>query len=226
MTLDERRRIASTIDHSVLRPEATFTDVDAACEIGIRYQVASICCRPTDVARCASLLAGSDVALGTVIGFPHGAHDPSAKAREVVAAAEAGAVEFDMVINIGWLRTGLDAAVESDIAEVVRAADGLLVKVILENAYLTPAEIVRGCRASEAAGADYVKTSTGFAPSGATVDDVRLMRSTVSSAMKVKASGGIRTLEAARALLDAGCDRLGTSSTATILDALGDSSGG
>lgn len=191
------------------------------CALAARYEVASVCCRPADVARCSEALAGSSVEVGTVIGFPHGAHTTGAKAFEVSTAAAQGATEFDMVLNIGWLRSGLDAEVEADIAAVVEAAEGQVVKVIFENAYLTDSEIVRACRLTEAAGAQYVKTSTGFAPTGATLDHVRLMRASVSPAMKVKASAGIRTLDDIVAFIEAGCDRIGTSSTASILDALG-----
>lgn len=216
----DRHRIASTIDHALLRPELTIAEVLDGCALAARYEVASVCCRPADVERCAEALRGSPVEVGTVIGFPHGAHTTGAKAFEVVTAAEQGAVEFDMVLNIGWLRSGLDAEVEADIAAVVEAAQGAIVKVIFENAYLTDTEIVRACRITEAAGAHYVKTSTGFAPSGATLDHVRLMRESVSPAVKVKASAGIRTLDDIVAFIEAGCDRIGTSSTAAILDAL------
>lgn len=217
---EEVARIAAAIDHAALRPELTTAEIESACAIAAHYHVASICCRPVDVARSHSALSGSGVAVGTVIGFPHGANETSIKVAEVHAAAAAGAEEFDMVLQIGLLRSGMDAVVEADIAAVVAAAEGAIVKVILEAAYLSNDEIVRACRLSEAAGAAYVKTSTGFAATGATLDDVRLMRATVSPAVKVKASGGIRTLADARAYLEAGCDRLGTSSTAAILDAL------
>lgn len=216
----DRTRIASTIDHALLRPDLTMAEVLDGCALAARYQVASVCCRPADVARCAEALAGSPVEVGTVIGFPHGAHTTGAKAFEVSTAAAQGATEFDMVLNIGWLRSGLDAEVEADIAAVVEAAEGQVVKVIFENAYLTDSEIVRACRLTEAAGAQYVKTSTGFAATGATLEHVRLMRASVSPTMKVKASAGIRTLDDIVAFIEAGCDRIGTSSTAAILDAL------
>ncbi len=190
------------------------------CELADRYQVASVCCRPADVGRCAEALGGSPVEVGTVIGFPHGSHTTGSKAFEVSTAAAQGATEFDMVLNIGWLRSGLDTDVEADIAAVVEAAEGQIVKVIFENAYLTDSEIVRACRLTEAAGAHYVKTSTGFAASGATLEHIRLMRASVSPSIKVKASAGIRTLADIVAFIEAGCDRIGTSSTATILDAI------
>jgi deoxyribose-phosphate aldolase len=198
----------------------TIEEVESGCELARRYEVTSVCCRPADVERCVGILSGSVVEVGTVIGFPHGAHATGTKAFEVATAAGQGATEFDMVLNIGWLRSGLDTLVEADIAAVVEAAEGMIVKVILETAYLDDEQKARACRIAESAGAAFVKTSTGFAGAGATLDDVRLMRATVSPAVRVKASGGIRSLEQFSAFLDAGCDRIGTSSTASLLDAL------
>ena len=221
MTIElTRQGIASTIDHALLRPDMTITEMLDGCALAARYEVASVCCRPADVERCVEALAGSPVEVGTVIGFPHGAHTTGAKSFEVITAAAQGATEFDMVLNIGWLRSGLDAEVEADIAAVVEAAEGQLVKVIFENAYLTNDEIVRACRITESAGAQYVKTSTGFAPTGAKLEDVVLMRASVSEAMKVKASAGIRTLADITAFIEAGCERIGTSATAAIIDAI------
>ncbi|MEY3020610.1 MAG: hypothetical protein RLZZ272_1594 [Actinomycetota bacterium] len=211
--------VAGTIDHSLLRPELTLDEVRAGCELAARYEVASVCVRPTDVALAADLLAGSEVAVGTVIGFPHGANLSVTKAFEAERAMEEGATELDMVLNIGWLRSGEDARVEGDIRAVVEAAgDRAIVKVILENAYLDDDEKVRGCRAVEAAGAHYVKTSTGFAPSGTVLADLRLMRASVSERVKVKAAGGVRTLDALLAVIEAGCSRSGATATAAILD--------
>jgi deoxyribose-phosphate aldolase len=154
-----------------------------------------------------------------VIGFPHGSHLTATKVFEAERALEDGATELDMVINIGWLRSGMDAEVEADIRAVVEAASGrAIVKVILENAYLTKEEIIRGCQAVERAGGDYVKTSTGFAPSGATLEDLRLMRASVSPRVKVKAAGGVRTLDALIEAMDAGADRSGATRTAEMLD--------
>jgi deoxyribose-phosphate aldolase len=221
LTIDDLTydRVAKTIDHSLLRPELTIDEVREGCAIAARYHVASVCARPTDVALCAELLADSDVAVGTVIGFPHGSHKTQTKVFESVRALADGATELDMVINIGWLRSGMDDAVEADIRAVVDATAGrAVVKVILENAYLTKDEIVRGCQAAERAGADYVKTSTGFAPSGATIEDIRLMRASVSPRVKVKAAGGVRTLDALLEVMDAGADRSGATRTAEMLD--------
>ena len=212
-------RVAKTIDHSLLRPELTLAEIREGCELAARYDVASVCVRPADVELAASILGGSSVAVGTTIGFPHGDHRTATKVFEAERALEDGATELDMVINIGWLRSGEDARVQDDIAAVVAAARGrALVKVILENAYLTKDEIVRGSRAVEAAGADFVKTSTGFAPSGATLEDLALMRATVSPAVRVKAAGGVRTLDALLEVMSVGADRCGATRTAEMLD--------
>jgi deoxyribose-phosphate aldolase len=212
-------RVAKTIDHSLLRPELTLDQIRDGCALAARYAVASVCVRPADVSLAAELLTGTNVAVGTVIGFPHGSHLTATKVFEAERALADGATELDMVINIGWLRSGRDEDVEADIRAVVQAAKGqAIVKVILENAYLTKDEIVRGCRLTESAGADYVKTSTGFAPSGATLDDLRLMRATVSPHVKVKAAGGVRTLDALLEVMAAGADRCGATRTAEMLD--------
>lgn len=214
-------QIAKTIDHSLLKPELTVDDVLAGCGVAAAYDVASVCCRPIDVVRCSEALDGTDVLVGTVIGFPHGSNLTATKVFEAERAIEDGAVELDMVLQIGLLRSGLLAEVEADIAAVVAAAgDAAIVKVILENAYLTDDEKVAACTASEAAGAAYVKTSTGYAPSGATLDDLRLMRATVSEHVKVKAAGGVRTLDALIDCINAGIDRCGATATAAIIDDL------
>lgn len=220
LTIDDLtyERVAKTIDHSLLRPELTLDEVREGCATAARYHVASVCARPADVALCAGLLAGTDVAVGTVIGFPHGSTTTAAKVFEVERALADGATELDMVINIGWLRSGLDGQVEADIRAVVEASRGRIVKVILENAYLTQDEIVRGSKAVERAGAQYVKTSTGFAPSGATLEDLRLMRASVSPRVKVKAAGGVRTLDQLIEVMSVGADRSGATKTAEMLD--------
>ncbi len=212
-------QVAKTIDHSLLRPELTDDELRAGCELARRYGVASVCIKPSGVPLAADLLRGSDVHVGTVVGFPHGSSTTQTKVFEARRALEDGAVELDMVINIGWLRSGLDERVRDDIAAVVTEAGGrALVKVILENAYLTDEEKRRGCRLAEAAGADFVKTSTGFAPSGATLDDLRLMRAAVSPRVQVKAAGGVRTLDALLDVLNTGTTRIGATATSTILD--------
>jgi deoxyribose-phosphate aldolase len=212
-------QVAGTIDHSLLRPELTLDEVVAGCELADRYLVASVCVRPADVELAARQLAGSPVAVGTVLGFPHGSSTTRVKVAEAEDALANGATELDMVLNIGWLRSGADDRVEADIRAVVDAAgDAAIVKVILENAYLDDDQKVRGCQLVEAAGGHYVKTSTGFAPGGATLDDLRLMRRSVGDHVKVKAAGGVRTLDALLAVIEAGCARSGATATAAILD--------
>jgi deoxyribose-phosphate aldolase len=211
--------VAKTIDHSLLRPELTDADLTAGCELAQAYHVASVCIKPSSVPLAARLLQGSDVLVGTVVGFPHGSSTTRVKVYEARQALEGGAAELDMVINIGWLRSGEDQRVEDDIRAVVSEAAGTaLVKVILENAYLTDEEKRRGCRIVEAAGADFVKTSTGFAATGATLDDLRLMRASVSPHVQVKAAGGVRTLDALLDVLNTGTTRVGATATATILE--------
>ena len=212
--------VAQRIDHSLLRPELTPAEVLAGCELADRYRVASVCVRPCDVELAARALRGSSVRVGTVVGFPHGSHATATKVFEARLAMEQGAVELDMVLNIGRLRGGQAEYVLEDIRAVVEAAreGGALVKVILENAYLTDEQKVLGSQLSERAGADFVKTSTGFAPSGATLEDLRLMRQTVSPHVQVKAAGGVRTLDALLDVLRVGVTRVGTTATAAILD--------
>jgi deoxyribose-phosphate aldolase len=212
-------QIAKTIDHSLLRPELTDAELIAGCELAREYHVASVCIKPSSVPLAGRILEGSDVMVGTVVGFPHGSSTTRVKVYEAQQALDDGATELDMVINIGWLRSGEDQRVEDDIRAVVDEAKGrALVKVILENAYLTDDEKVRGCHLVEAAGAAFVKTSTGFAPSGATLDDLRLMRASVSPHIQVKAAGGVRTLDALLDVINTGTTRVGATATATILD--------
>jgi deoxyribose-phosphate aldolase len=215
-------KVAKTIDHSLLRPELTLDEVLAGCDLAAAYQVASVCCRPLDVRQCRDALEGSGVLVGTVVGFPHGSSTTAIKAAEAELALDDGAAELDMVLPIGWLRSKKDAYVQDDIAAVVAVAHDrdAVVKVILENAYLTDEEKVRGCQLAEQAGADYVKTSTGYAPSGSTMDDLRLMRASVSERVKIKAAGGIRTLDLLIEGLNAGMDRCGATATAAIIDDL------
>ena len=215
-------KVAKTIDHSLLRPELTLDEVMAGCDLAAAYQVASVCCRPLDVGQCRDALEGSGVLVGTVVGFPHGSSTTAIKAAEAELALDDGAAELDMVLPIGWLRSKKDAYVQDDIAAVVAVAHDrdAVVKVILENAYLTDKEKVRGCQLAEQAGADYVKTSTGYAPSGSTMDDLRLMRASVSERVKIKAAGGIRTLDLLIEGLNAGMDRCGATATAAIIDDL------
>ena len=212
--------VAKTIDHSLLRPELDDAFITDGCKLAARYQVASVCCRPADVARAVELLAGTGVAVGTVIGFPHGGSTTEAKVFEAEQALRQGATELDMVINIGALKSGRDAYVRDEIAAVVAVAHpaGAIVKVIMENAYLDDDQKVRGCKLAEAAGADFVKTSTGFAPTGATHEDLALMRRSVSPRIGVKAAGGVRTLDGLLAVMELGVTRIGATQTAAILD--------
>jgi len=216
------RDIAKAIDHSLLRPELDDAFVEDGCRLALEYDVASVCVRPVDVARAREILAGSDVAVGTVIGFPHGSHRTETKVFEALQALADGATELDMVIDIGALKSGRDADVEADIEAVVRVAHeaGAIVKVIFENHYLTDEEKVRACRATEAAGGDFVKTSTGFAASGATHEDLALMRRSVSPHVHVKAAGGVRSLDALIDVMELGVSRAGATQTKAILDDL------
>jgi deoxyribose-phosphate aldolase len=212
-------QLAGTIDHSLLKPQLTLSEVSAGCELAAKYQVVSVCVRPADVALAAKELAGTGVAVGTVVAFPHGDSATGTKVFEARQAIDDGAVELDMVLNIGWLLSGSHDDVESDIRAVVEESGAdVIVKVILENAYLDDEQKVTACRLVELAGADYVKTSTGYAPTGATLEDLRLMRATVGPQMKVKAAHGVRTLDALLAVIEAGADRCGATATATILD--------
>jgi len=204
---------ASLVDHTLLKPEASETDIKKLCQEAVQYGFASVCVNPAWVKKAAEFLKNSNVPVCTVIGFPLGATLPDVKAFEARRAIFNGAREVDMVINIGELKSGDDCAVEDDIRQVATAAheNGVLCKVIIETALLTDDEKVRACLASKNAGADFVKTSTGFAKGGATVEDVRLMRRVVGSNLGVKASGGVRGIEDARAMFEAGATRIGAS---------------
>ncbi|HYM80656.1 MAG TPA: deoxyribose-phosphate aldolase [Candidatus Limnocylindria bacterium] len=209
---------ASLIDHTLLRPDATREEVEQLCREALQYSFASVCVNPNWVPLCAQMLRGSPVRVCTVVGFPLGAHLPDVKAYEARRAVEQGAGEIDMVINIGALKSRDYALVEQDIRGVVQAVGrDTVVKVILETALLTRDEKVMGSSLAKAAGADFVKTSTGFASGGATVEDVRLMRETVGPDIGVKASGGIRTPEDARAMVEAGASRIGASASVKIV---------
>jgi len=213
-------QLAKVIDHSLLRPELTEQEVVEGCQLAARYNTATVCVKPCHVRLAAEVLKGSDVKVSAVIGFPHGSNLTAIKVAEAQAAMDDGAVELDMVLNIGALRSGQADFVRSDIQAVCQAAHarGAKVKVIFENAYLNEAQKILACKLSEQAGADWVKTSTGFAPSGATLDDLHLMRANVSEKVQVKAAGGVRTLDAILAVIDAGCTRCGATATAAIMD--------
>lgn len=217
--------VARVLDHAVLKPEFSAADMAAHARMCIERGVGCLCVRSCDVAEAVRLVAGSPVAVAAVIGFPHGAQRPDVKALEAKLAVADGARELDMVINVGALKSGRLDLVANDIAAVVAEAKpaGAIVKVILETCYLAPAEIRTACQLAEEAGADFVKTSTGFGvrtagPTGATPDAVRIMLETVGDRLEVKASGGIRTWADAVAYLDLGCTRLGVGDAAAILD--------
>jgi deoxyribose-phosphate aldolase len=214
------REIAALIDHSLLRPELTDEDVRAGCTLAASYSTCSVCVKPADVALAAGLLADTGVAVGTVVGFPHGNSTTEVKLLEARRALADGASEIDMVINIGALRGAKYDYVEDEIAEIVRAtrSERGLVKVILENAYLSDEQITEGSRISERAGADFVKTSTGFAPTGATVHDVLLMAAATTPNVALKAAGGVRTLDRLLEFVAVGVTRFGATATAAILD--------
>ncbi|HEX8734240.1 MAG TPA: deoxyribose-phosphate aldolase [Pyrinomonadaceae bacterium] len=204
---------ASLIDHTLLKPEASEADIRKLCDEAAQFGFASVCVNPSWVKKASEFLRGTSVPVCTVIGFPLGATLADVKAYEVRRAIFNGAREVDMVINIGALKSGDDCTVEDDIRAVAEAAheNGVLCKVIIETALLTDEEKVRACLASKNAGADFVKTSTGFAKGGATVEDVSLMRQVVGAALGVKASGGVKGIEDARAMFEAGATRIGAS---------------
>lgn len=210
--------IAKKIDHTLLKADATKDQIMKLCKEAKEYSFYSVCVNPTWVKEAANQLEGSDVEVCTVIGFPLGASTTETKVFEAKIAIENGAVELDMVINIGQLKAQDHDAVEEDIQAVVRAAAGkALVKVIIETSLLTDEEKVRACELSVKAGADYVKTSTGFSSGGATVEDVKLMRETVGPDTGVKASGGVRDKKDALAMIEAGASRIGASSGIKIV---------
>jgi deoxyribose-phosphate aldolase len=211
--------LASIIDHSVLKPTQTERDVVEGCTIARREHIAAVVVKPFYVPDCARLLKDSGVRTSTVVGFPHGGQAPEVKVATSLQALHDGANELDMVINIGALIERDYATIEREIASVVGVghASEAIVKVILETGYLDDAQKAIAAQIAVAAGADFVKTSTGFGPEGATVEDVRLLRSVVGPKVGVKASGGIRTLDDALAMIAAGANRIGTSSTAQIL---------
>lgn len=216
----EKSQIAKLIDHTLLKPDATKEQIVRLAEEAKKYHFASVCVNPVWVPQVYEILKETDVKVCTVIGFPLGATTPETKAFETRNAIENGATEVDMVINIGLLKSGRYEEVEEDIRAVTKAAEGkALTKVIIETCLLTDEEKVRACEIAARAGADFVKTSTGFSTGGATVEDVALMRKTVGDDLGVKASGGVRSLEDLMKMVDAGANRIGTSSGVKIMEA-------
>jgi deoxyribose-phosphate aldolase len=212
-----KEELADRIDHSLLRPNATREQLKKLCEEAMDYRFKAVCVNPIHVAEAVQLLKGSMVLVCSVVGFPFGTHSHKTKAFETKEVTRLGAQEIDMVIRVGSLKGGRNREVKEDIQAVVQSAGGNPVKVILETCYLTVEEIIRGCKLSMEAGASFVKTSTGFAEAGAKVEDIRLMRETVGKDFGVKAAGGIRTLEDAIKMIEAGASRLGTSASVAII---------
>lgn len=208
---------AAFIDHTLLLPDATEEEIYQLCQEAKTYGFASVCVNPCWVKYCKSLLQHTNVKVCTVIGFPLGATTTGTKAFEAGLAVEEGADEIDMVINIGWLKARDYERVKEDIQQVVKAANGRVVKVIIETCLLTDEEKVKACQLAVEAGAQFVKTSTGFSKAGATAEDVSLMRKTVGKTIGVKASGGIRSFSDMKKMIDAGADRIGTSSGVKII---------
>lgn len=214
-------KLAQMIDHTNLSPDATEEDIKRLCEEAKEYKFRCICVNPTNVPLAVDNLRGFDVSVCVVIGFPLGAQTSKIKAFEAKEAVQGSASELDMVMNIGHLKSGKEELVGKDIRGVVESAEGRIVKVILETALLTYQEKIKACLIAQQAGANFVKTSTGFGGlTGATVEDVKLLRETVGRDMGVKASGGIRDLETALKMMDAGANRIGTSSGVQIMEAL------
>ena len=212
--------IASYIDHTILKPTTLVSDIEKLCTEAMEYKFAAVCVPPMFVSRAKELVDGSGMKVATVIGFPFGYSAIEAKVAETVLAIVDGADEIDMVINVGRLKDKDYEYVKDDISAVVLAAKGHEVKVILETCLLDEDEKIMACQLSQAAGAAFVKTSTGFSTSGAHIEDIKLMRATVGEKMGVKASGGIRTLKDAVKMIDAGATRLGLSATVNILNEL------
>lgn len=215
----DKKTIASMIDHTLLKPEATPAQIEKLCAEAAEYHFASVCVNPVYIPLAARLLKGTGVKVCCVVGFPLGAIAPEQKAAEAASCAAMGAEELDMVIHVGAAKAGDWALVQRDIEGVVKAAAGHTVKVIIETCLLTDEEKVKACEAAKAAGAHFVKTSTGFSTGGATTHDIALMRKTVGPEMGVKASGGIRDYEAAMAMIEAGANRIGASAGIAIVAA-------
>ena len=215
----DKKTIAAMIDHTLLKPEATPAQIEKLCAEAAEYHFASVCVNPVYIPLAARLLKGTGVKVCCVVGFPLGAIAPEQKAAEAASCAAMGAEELDVVIHVGAAKAGDWALVQRDIEGVVKAAAGHTVKVIIETCLLTDEEKVKACEAAKAAGAHFVKTSTGFSTGGATTHDIALMRKTVGPEMGVKASGGIRDYETAMAMIEAGANRIGASAGIAIVAA-------
>ncbi len=210
--------LAQLIDHTLVRPDATFDDLAAACSDARKHRFAALIVNGCHASRAKAALAGSGVKLGVVVGFPHGACTTAVKIFEAMEAMKNGAVELDIVMNLGMVRSGRLDLAEIDIKNVIVMTKGVVHKVIIESGALTPEEIRALCQIVVRSGAEFIKTSTGYGPRGATVEDVRLIRETVGASCRIKASGGIRDLATVQALVEAGAERIGTSSGAAIME--------
>ncbi len=215
-----QREFLNLIDHSLLKPELTYQQITDGLEFAARTECKAVCISPNRLETAASILAGTPVIIGTVVGFPSGCHETAIKVAETRLAYERGARELDMVIDISAMVSGNLAKVEDDIRQVVEATPGA-VKVIVETAFLSDEQIIKASQIASAAGAAFVKTSTGFAPSGATAHNVALLRQGAPSSVQVKAAGGISTLADVKAVIEAGASRVGVSRTQAILDEIG-----
>jgi deoxyribose-phosphate aldolase len=211
-------QLAQVIDHTLVRPEATFEDLDIACRDAKKYGFACVVVNSCHVTRASELLAGTLVKVCSVVGFPHGAHTTTVKIVEAMEAVKNGASELDIVINVGMVKSDRFDVVELDIRNVIAITPQKVHKVIIETGCLTPEEIIRVSQIAVRSGAEFVKTSTGYGPRGATVEDILLIRSAIGSSCRIKAAGGIRDLAAVTAMLEAGAERVGTSAGAAIME--------
>ncbi|MEK6743379.1 MAG: deoxyribose-phosphate aldolase [Nitrospirota bacterium] len=215
---NDASQLAQYIDHTLLRPDATLDDLALACEAAKTYRFASLVVNGWQVARAKAFLAGTGVKTCTVVGFPHGACSTTVKIVEAMEAMKNGAEELDIVVNLGMVKSGKLELVEIDIKNVIAMTKGVVHKVIIESGALTTSEITDLCRIAVRSGAEFVKTSTGHGPRGATVDDVRAIRAAVGSTCRIKASGGIKDLATLKAMVEAGAERIGTSAGPAIME--------
>jgi len=211
-------KISKSIDHSLLQPNLSQTNIEDGCLLAIKYNVALVMCRPNDIVFANKILSKNNIKIGCAVGFPHGGNTTATKVFETYNALKDGAEEIDMVINIGMIKSAQYLDAENDIFNVVKEAQGKIVKVILENSYLTNEEKILSCKIAENAGASFVKTSSGYAPTGANIEDIKIMKSALSKNVKIKAAGGIRSLNSLLEYANAGVSRFGATATKNILD--------
>lgn len=216
--LSSYENMSKTIDHSLLQPNLTLKEIADGCEVAVKYDTAAVLVHPNDVKLAYKIVKGTTVKVGSGVGFPHGRNLTKTKVFETKSSIKNGAEEIDMVINVGLIKSQMFKEAEKDIKAVVDAAEGRIVKVILENSYLEYSEKLNACKIVESAGAQFVKTASGYAPGGATLEDAALMRTTVSERMQVKAAGGIRTLDSLIEYVNVGVTRFGATATRAILD--------